>query len=676
MSELWRKIPSESFLEYAFLRWVLAPACKTGVQSVIVPQHPCATEEHTYLIDYVLVGEKLRIAVELDGFAFHSSREAFSYDRLRQNDLLAAGYTVLRFTYDSVRSDTRRCVEQLQALMVRDPLLATLTQPDPVVEAPDMEPNPLLALGPSPIPVAPSHTYFDTARGRLNLNTLRLCQREAFMALGNYYANGGKRAACVMSVGAGKTALGVAAALAFTQQRALVITPSNVIRGTFARALNQNDTRNVLYHLPDGPLIPSCPPPEVAALDGQQGAVSELKREQLLRADIIVTNFHALGTGTSDGDLLSKLSPADIDMVVVDEAHIAASDSYQRTFAYFSGARTLLMSACFERLDGKPIEADVVYRYRLTESVADGHAKHLRVSRFEPDPEASVYELRHTDGTVEEIRGREAVLEVLNDERKLARLTVKSVEPIRRVLAVVKQALIQQTESLHPVKPRVLFSALGQRHAEQIADLARQAGIPTDHLHHSMSDARVRNVKKRFEDDGANLQGVVQLKMLGQGYDLPAISVVAPFRPYGSFSEFYQFVGRGVRTIRHPALKGQAQFVDVVLHAELGLDAHLNKLLAENVMDPSGGEDAKEAAITVTTVEVGDEKQESPSVNVIHEEGETRQEILHAQQPTVGQLPSREKAALAQRYAVYAQKSDNPLSFEEYLAIFRKPTGG
>ena len=30
------------------------------------------------------------------------------------------------------------------------------------------------------------------------------------------------------------------------------------------------------------------------------------------------------------------------------------------------------MSACFQRLDGKPIDADVVYRYRLIDSIADG----------------------------------------------------------------------------------------------------------------------------------------------------------------------------------------------------------------------------------------------------------------------------------------------------------------
>ena len=61
----------------------------------------------------------------------------------------------------------------------------------------------------------------------------------------------------------------------------------------------------------------------------------------------------------------------------------------------------------------------------------------------------------------------------------------------------------------------------------------------------------------------------MQLRMLGQGYDFPPISVVVPMRPYASFGEFYQFVGRGIRVITHPALTGRVgpgeQFLDLDL---------------------------------------------------------------------------------------------------------------
>ncbi len=43
-----------------------------------------------------------RLVVEIDGYAAHSSKNAFIRDRRRQNRLVAAGYTILRFTWDDL----------------------------------------------------------------------------------------------------------------------------------------------------------------------------------------------------------------------------------------------------------------------------------------------------------------------------------------------------------------------------------------------------------------------------------------------------------------------------------------------------------------------------------------------------------------------------------------------
>lgn len=115
-----------------------------------------------------------------------------------------------------------------------------------------------------------------------------------------------------------------------------------------------------------------------------------------------------------------------------------------------------------------------------------------------------MYELRWPDGQLEEIRGRDAVLSLLEDERKLALVMAKSEESIRRILRATKAALERQAAELHPVKPRVLLSALGERHAAQISRLANEAGIPTDYLHHQMSEARIRSVKRRFGEDSGD----------------------------------------------------------------------------------------------------------------------------------------------------------------------------
>lgn len=545
-------LPSDSFLEFAFLRWVLTPAARPSLASHVVPQAELHVGDHHYRLDYEIVGSTLRVAVELDGFAFHSDRGSFTYDRLRQNDLQAADRRILRFSYDSIRTETARCVSQLQAMLRQDPVLAGHLIERPIIELPQMDPDPTLGVAgfQTVVPARQLADYFAEARACLRLGPLRRCQQEAFAALSRYYRDGGKRAACVMSVGAGKTALGVAACLAFARKRALVVTPGNVILGAFGRGLDPSSPRNVLYALPGGALIPGIRPPRTLVLDRDsedftKDAICEFSREELLHQHLIVTNFQALGRTEDADSLLAKLQPDDIDFLVIDEAHIAASASYQRLLDRFPQARALFMSACFRRLDGKPIDAEVVYRYRLIDSIADGNAKNIRFRRFEPDAEATEYEINWPDGRQEVIVGRDALLALLDNERQMARITARSDAPIRQVVREVRRALDGQREALHPLKPRILFSALGELHAAQIARVANEEGIATAHVHHTMGSTQIAKILERFESKAGDLDGLVHLKMLGQGYDFPRIAVVVPFRPYFELRRVLSIRGAG-----------------------------------------------------------------------------------------------------------------------------------
>ena len=61
----------------------------------------------------LVVGEWL--VIELDGFAFHSSRAALDRDAAKGRDLALAGYTLLRFTYDDVMHRWPECLAQIEA---------------------------------------------------------------------------------------------------------------------------------------------------------------------------------------------------------------------------------------------------------------------------------------------------------------------------------------------------------------------------------------------------------------------------------------------------------------------------------------------------------------------------------------------------------------------------------
>jgi very-short-patch-repair endonuclease len=78
--------------------------------------HRIVLEGQVLVIDIAFVAVK--VAVEIDGWAYHSSVGAFQRDRRRQNLLVRNGWRVLRFTYhdlidrpDEVVADIRSAAE-------------------------------------------------------------------------------------------------------------------------------------------------------------------------------------------------------------------------------------------------------------------------------------------------------------------------------------------------------------------------------------------------------------------------------------------------------------------------------------------------------------------------------------------------------------------------------------
>ena len=55
-----------------------------------------------------------RVVVEFDGYEFHSSPAAFERDRLRRNELVLAGYTVLNFTWRQVAQDPDWVIDSIR----------------------------------------------------------------------------------------------------------------------------------------------------------------------------------------------------------------------------------------------------------------------------------------------------------------------------------------------------------------------------------------------------------------------------------------------------------------------------------------------------------------------------------------------------------------------------------
>jgi very-short-patch-repair endonuclease len=72
---------------------------------------------HGYEVDFLWPAA--RLVVEIDGFAYHRTRQAFERDRRRDAQLAAACFTVVRFTWRQLTEEPEAVVAQLAVLLRR-----------------------------------------------------------------------------------------------------------------------------------------------------------------------------------------------------------------------------------------------------------------------------------------------------------------------------------------------------------------------------------------------------------------------------------------------------------------------------------------------------------------------------------------------------------------------------
>lgn len=80
------------------------------IRRAALPSPSTNARLHGYEVDFLWPAA--RLVVEVDGFAFHSSRAAFERDRARDAELAAAGYVVVRITW-------RRLTDRPEAVVAR-----------------------------------------------------------------------------------------------------------------------------------------------------------------------------------------------------------------------------------------------------------------------------------------------------------------------------------------------------------------------------------------------------------------------------------------------------------------------------------------------------------------------------------------------------------------------------
>jgi hypothetical protein len=92
----------------------------------LIPQHHITANGHKYRLDFARIivdrntGRKvLKVAIELDGYQYHSTKEQRNHDVQRDRDLMADGWQVIRFTGTHINKDVDKCVDEAAGLIDR-----------------------------------------------------------------------------------------------------------------------------------------------------------------------------------------------------------------------------------------------------------------------------------------------------------------------------------------------------------------------------------------------------------------------------------------------------------------------------------------------------------------------------------------------------------------------------
>lgn len=211
------------------------------------------------------------------------------------------------------------------------------------------------------------------------------------------------------------------------------------------------------------------------------------------------------------------------DYLIVDEAHHAAADTYQKVLSYFKPAFTLGLTATPERTDDNKVILDIfkntAHKLDIQTAVEIGELVPIRCIRI------------HTNIDLTKVRFNSVQYNIRDLESKIY-------VPERNRLIV--DTWLQYVQG----KRTVVFCA-SVKHAEQIVELFREADIRAA----SVSGGMKQSERKEFQDKFVNreIQVLCACDLLNEGWDCPEIEVLFMARPTMSKVLYTQQLGRGMR---------------------------------------------------------------------------------------------------------------------------------
>ncbi len=381
----------------------------------------------------------------------------------------------------------------------------------------------------------------------LNNQRLREPQREAYQAVFQHFEESNEPCYVQLPVGCGKSGLIGLTPFGISRGRALIVVPNLTIRKTVYDELDISSQE--------------CFYTKRSVLLADQGPfISVLKTGANIHdcdnAHFVIANIQQFAGANNRW---YERFPADyFRMILVDEGHHNVAETWRKLFDYFARARVVSFTATPLRSDGQRVSGKKVYSYSYVRSMMMGFISPIDAVYVAP---------RTISFTADGITRTLSLDEVVQMREKdwFSKGIALSEECNRHiVLASIRQ--LNEVKK-HGTPRQIIAAACSIRHARQIAALYHENGLKAEVLHSDLDKQEQERIEAALRSGLAD--AVVQVQMLGEGYDLGTLSVAAVFRPYRSLSPYIQFVGRILRLANPTAQGSPANRVYLVSHVGL-----------------------------------------------------------------------------------------------------------
>jgi len=396
-------------------------------------------------------------------------------------------------------------------------------------------------------------------------NKLRKPQMEAYLKiLAHFKTNPKEEALVVLPTGTGKSGLIAIAPFGVCEGRVLIITPGTVTKKSIAKTMEMLEDNfwinmDVIFNIEEVPILV---PYENEVLDSE-----------LIAANIVYTNVQKLNKNYPNS-LLNRVAPDFFDMIIVDEAHHAPANTWQEALGYFNDAKVLHVTGTPYRGDEVKVPGKLIHETKLSEVMEARYVKWLRNKTLSS---SEIYFIDDQGKTLSIEEAKE-----LHNEEWVQRSVALSDECSLEVIRCSIQELRELKRHSPDVPHKIMASACGIKHAERLHELYTSEGMTAILIHSKMP----KNIQdEKFKDIDLNkCDVVINVGMMGEGYDHQYLTIAALFRPYKSLNMFAQIIGRVLRAI--PDEKITAYEIDnnaiVIYHKELGMDELWNYFRKES----------------------------------------------------------------------------------------------